>query len=169
MNDMREVLIDKVVVNIGVGQTGERLDKASRVIEMLTSRKPTRTAARKAVRDFNIRKGMQVGAKVTLRKVPALEFLKKAFYAKDFKIADYSFDRQGNAYFGVPDYTEFEGMKYDPEIGIFGMDVAIVFRRKGGYRNARRLRAPSRVAKNMRISRDEAVKYLEDTFGVKTV
>lgn len=169
MNDMQTVLIDKVVVNIGVGQTGERLTKASKVIEMLTERKPTLTTAKKAVRDFNIRKGMQIGAKVTLRKDTAIDFLKKAFYAKDFKIAGYSFDKQGNAYFGVQDYTDFKGMKYDPEIGIFGMDIAIVFRRRGGYRNASRLRAPSHIAKSMRITKDEAVKYLEDTFGVKTV
>lgn len=169
MNDMRTVLIDKVVVNIGVGQSGDRLNKASKVIEMLTERKPTLTTAKKAVRDFNIRKGLEIGAKVTLRKEPAMEFLKKAFYAKDFKIAEYSFDKQGNAYFGIQDYTDFKGMKYDPEIGIFGMDVAIVFRRKGGYRNAKRLRAPSRVANSMRITREEAVKYLEDAFGVKTV
>ncbi len=169
MNSMSEVVIDKVVVNIGVGQTGDRLNKAVRVIEMLTERKAKLTTARKAVREFNIRPGLTIGAKVTLRKDQAQSFLKKAFYAKDFKIASYSFDQHGNAYFGIPDYTEFEGLKYDPEIGIFGMDVAIVFRRRGGYRTSKRLRQRRAVPESIRVTRDEAVKFLGDNFGVKTV
>ena len=87
MNQMQEIIIDKVVVNIGVGQTGERLNKAVKVLEMLTDRKPALTAAKKSVRDFNIRPGLTIGAKVTLRREEAEVFLKKAFYAKDFKIA----------------------------------------------------------------------------------
>ncbi|EQD52969.1 50S ribosomal protein L5P, partial [mine drainage metagenome] len=155
MNMMQEVLIDKVVVNIGVGQSGDRLTKAMKVIEMLTDKKPAPTAARKSVREFNIRPGMTIGTKVTLRKESASVFLKKAFYAKDFKIATYSFDKQGNAYFGIPDYTEFEGQKYDPDIGIFGLDVAIVFKRRGGYRVARRNRQRKAVSRSIRVTKDE--------------
>lgn len=169
MNTMQEVLIDKVVVNIGVGQTGDRLTKAMKVIEMITERKPAATAARKSVREFNVRPGMTIGTKVTLRKESASVFLKKAFYAKDFKIATYSFDKQGNAYFGIPDYTEFEGQKYDPDIGIFGMDVAIVFKRRGGYRIARRNRQKKSVPNSIRVTKDEAMKFLDEKFGVKTV
>jgi large subunit ribosomal protein L5 len=166
---MQEVMIDKVVVNIGVGQTGDRLNKAMKVIEMVTDRKPTQTAAKKTVREFNLRPGMTIGTKVTLRKESAFTFLKKAFYAKDFKIATYSFDKQGNAYFGIPDYTEFEGLKYDPDIGIFGMDVAIVFKRRGGFRVARRRVRQKALSKSIRVSKDEAVKFLDEKFGVKTV
>ncbi len=169
MNTMQEVMIDKVVVNIGVGQTGDRLNKAMKVIEMVTDRKPTQTAAKKTVREFNLRPGMTIGTKVTLRKESAFTFLKKAFYAKDFKIATYSFDKQGNAYFGIPDYTEFEGLKYDPDIGIFGMDVAIVFKRRGGFRVARRRVRQKALSKSIRVSKDEAVKFLDEKFGVKTV
>ncbi len=138
-NPMQEIVIDKVVVNIGVGQAGDRLNKAARVVEMLTNRKPVFTTAKRTVRDFNVRKGLQIGVKVTLRKNDAVEFLKKALYAKGYKIPHYSFDRQGNAYFGIADYTDFKGMKYDPEIGIFGMDIAVVLKRRGGgYRLERR-------------------------------
>ncbi len=169
MNQMQEIIIDKVVVNIGVGQTGDRLNKAVKVLEMLTDRKPALTSAKKSVRDFNIRPGLTIGAKVTLRRDEAEVFLKKAFYAKDFKIAAYSFDKQGNAYFGIPDYTDFEGLKYDPDIGIFGMDVAVVFKRRGGYRNARRLRQKKPLPVSIRVSKEEAVKFLDEKFGVKTV
>ena len=169
MNTMQEVMIDKVVVNIGVGQTGDRVNKAMKVIEMVTERKPTPTAAKKSVREFNVRPGMTIGTKVTLRKESAFTFLKKAFYAKDFKIATYSFDKQGNAYFGIPDYTEFEGMKYDPEIGIFGLDVAVVLKRKGGYRVRRRRIESKGLPATMKISKEESMKFLEENFKVNII
>lgn len=168
-NEMRAIVLEKVVVNIGAGQAGERLNRAARVIEMLTDHKPVFTTAKRTVRDFNIRKGLQIGAKVTLRKKDAEEFLRKALYARDYKIQDYSFDRQGNAYFGIADYTDFQGMKYDPEIGIFGLDVAVVLKRKGGYRLTRRRIGSKRLPSNMGIAKEESVKFLTENFNVKIV
>ncbi|PYB67709.1 MULTISPECIES: 50S ribosomal protein L5 [unclassified Thermoplasma] len=169
MNPMEEIIIDKVVVNIGVGQAGDRLTKAAKVLEMLTGHKATNTLAKKSVRDFNIRKRLPIGVKVTLRKKDAMEFLNRAFYVKDYKITDYSFDKHGNAYFGISDYTDFKGMKYDPDIGIFGMDVAIVFKRRGGYRIERRRIAARTVPNSIRIKKEEAQEFLQKNFKVTVV
>ncbi len=169
MNDMREVTIDKVVLNIGVGQAGERLTKATKVLELLTKHKPALTQSKRTIRDFNIRTGLTIGAKVTLRRGEADEFLTRAFYAKGNKIPYYSFDRQGNAYFGIPDYTDFKGMKYDPEIGIFGMDVAIVLKRKGGFRVSRRNLEKRPVPAGIRVTRDEAEKFLVKKFKIEII
>ncbi|GGM72054.1 50S ribosomal protein L5 [Thermogymnomonas acidicola] len=168
-NPMQEIVIDKVVVNIGVGQAGDRLNKAARVVEMLTNRKPVFTTAKRTVRDFNVRKGLQIGVKVTLRKNDAVEFLKKALYAKGYKIPHYSFDRQGNAYFGIADYTDFKGMKYDPEIGIFGMDIAVVLKRRGGYRLERRRVNRKHLPSKIRVTREESMEFLEKNFNVQVV
>lgn len=168
-NPMQEIMIDKVVLNIGVGQAGDRLTKAVRVLEMLTDHKPVLTTSKKTVRDFNIRKGLQIGAKVTLRGEDAADFLKRALYARDYKIQHYSFDKQGNAYFGIPDYTEFEGMKYDPDIGIFGLDVAVVIKRRGGFRLHRRKIGAKKLPASLKIDREDTMKYLSDTFNVQVV
>lgn len=168
-NQMNEIVIDKVVLNIGVGQAGERLTKASKVLELLTNHKPALTRSTKTVRDFNIRKGLTIGAKVTLRRKEAEEFLKRAFYAKGNKIPYYSFDRQGNAYFGIHDYTDFKGMKYDPDIGIFGMDIAIVMKRRGGYRVSRRRIGSRKVPDGIRVSKEETQKFLKEKFDVDIV
>ncbi len=169
MNPMEEVIIDKVVVNIGVGQAGDRLNKAVKVLELVTNKKPVLTTSSSTVRDFNIRKGLTIGAKVTLRKNDAAEFLKRAFYAKGNRITSYSFDMHGNAYFGISDYTDFQGMKYDPEIGIFGMDVAIVMKRRGGYRVSKRRIGRKSVPAGIRVTKEETMEYLKDKFGVTTV
>lgn len=168
-NTMLDLVIDKVVLNIGVGQAGDRLNKAVRVLEMLTEHKPVLTTSKKTVRDFNIRKGLQIGAKVTLRGEDAADFLKRALYAREYKIQHYSFDKQGNAYFGIADYTDFEGMKYDPEIGIFGLDVAVVMKRRGGYRLKRRKIGAKKLPAAMRVPREASMKFLTENFKVEVV
>ncbi|MGP6219836.1 50S ribosomal protein L5 [Caldiplasma sukawensis] len=168
-NKMRDIVIDKVVVNIGVGQAGERINKAMTVVEMLTGQKPVFTYAKRTVREFNVRKGLNIGVKVTLRGKRAEEFLHKAFFAKDYKFPEYSIDKQGNAYFGISDYTDFEGIKYDPEIGIFGMDIAIVLKRRGGYRIKRRKIRTQALPKRELISREETEEFLRNNFKVQVI
>ncbi len=164
-NPMREVLIDKVVINIGVGEAGERLRRAEKVIEILTNRKPVRLKAKKTIRDFGIRKGLPIAVKVTLRGKEAEDFLKRALWVKGFKVPNYSFDSQGNLNFGISDYTEFEGVKYDPEIGIFGMDINVVFRRRG-YRVARRRIKSAKIPRKHRVTREEVMSFMREKFNL---
>ncbi|MCL4319928.1 MAG: 50S ribosomal protein L5 [Candidatus Thermoplasmatota archaeon] len=166
---MREITIDKVVINIGVGQAGDRLNKAVKVIEMLTGHKPVLTTSKKTVREFNLRKGLTIGAKVTLRKADAEKFLKEALYAREYKFPHYSVDKQGNAYFGVSEYTDFKGMKYDPEIGIFGMDVAVVLKRRGGFRNSKRNIRKQNLSSKLFITKEETLKFLKEKFEVEVI
>ncbi|WMT49691.1 MAG: 50S ribosomal protein L5 [Thermoplasmatales archaeon] len=168
-NPMREITIDKVVINIGVGQAGDRLNKAVKVIEMLTGHKPVMTTSKKTVREFNLRKGLTIGAKVTLRKADAEKFLKEALYAREYKFPHYSVDKQGNAYFGVSEYTDFKGMKYDPEIGIFGMDVAVVLKRRGGFRNSKRNIRKQNLSSKLFITKEETLKFLKEKFEVEVI
>ncbi len=165
-NPMRRIVIDKVVINIGVGEGGEKLRKAEKVIDILTGGvKPMHMKAKKTIRDFNIRKGLPIGLKVTLRGKKAEDFLNRALWVRDYKVPNYSFDAQGNLNFGISDYTEFEGVKYDPDIGIFGMDISVVFRRPG-YRVARRRIKRAKVPMRHRVTREEAMQFMRDNFNL---
>jgi Ribosomal protein L5 len=168
MNAMREIRIEKVVVNIGVGEAGERLVKAQKVLEMVTGHKSVQTNSSTINRDWGIRKGMPLGCKVTLRGDDAAEFLKKALPIREMRVPEYSFDKEGNMSFGISDYTDFEGMKYDPEIGIFGMDVNVVLRRTGN-RITQRAQLKRRIPKQHRVQRDEAIQFMKDNFKVKVI
>ena len=168
MNAMREIRIEKVVVNIGVGEAGERLVKAQKVLEMVTGHKSVQTTSRTINRDWGIRKGMPLGCKVTLRGDDAAEFLKKALPIREMRVPEYSFDKEGNMSFGISDYTDFEGMKYDPEIGIFGMDISVVLRRPGN-RITQRALLKRRIPKSHRVDRDEAIQYMKDNFQIEVV
>lgn len=165
-NPMRRIFVEKVVINIGVGQAGERVEKALRVLSELTGRKPVPTRARKSVRDFGIRRGENIGVKVTLRGSEAQALLMRLLEAKGKRLPARAFDEGGNFSFGIKEHIEIPGMKYDPEVGIFGMDVCVSLARPG-YRVARRRRARSRVGRAQRVSREEAIEYVRGVLGVE--
>ena len=167
-NPMRTISVEKVVVNIGVGEAGEKLLKAVKVLELVTGQKPVQTLSKSTIRDWGIRRSMPIGARVTLRGPRAEEFLRKALSIRSNRLAAYSFDPRGNFSFGVPDYTDFAGMKYDPEIGVFGMDVAVALQRPG-YRISRRKIARRRIPKAHRISKDEGIEFVRSSFQVEVV
>ena len=168
MNPMREPHVEKVVVNIGVGEAGERLVKAQKVIEMVTGQRSVQTISRTINRDLAIRKGMPLGCKVTLRGENAKAFLERALDIRERRIPSYSFDKEGNMSFGVADYTDFPGMKYDPEIGIFGMDVNIVLRRMGN-RVTQRATLRRRLPRGHRMDRSEAIQFMKTEFGIEVI
>lgn len=165
---MRKIRIEKIVVNIGVGQAGEQLIKGEKVLEMITGRKPARTRSKTQNKELGIRVGMPIGAMVTLRGKPAGEFLRKALDTRTNKINWYSFDPEGNFSFGVPDFTDFPDQKYDPAIGIFGMDISVTLRRPGN-RVTKRRRARSHIPHNHRITADEARAWLAGEFNAEVV
>ena len=81
-NVMRTPRIEKIVVNIGVGEAGERLQKAEKVLEMVSKQKPKTTFAKVTNRDLGVREGMPIGCKVTLRGEMADDFLTRALHIR---------------------------------------------------------------------------------------
>ncbi len=164
-NPMRALRVQKIVVNIGVGEAGERRTKAEKVLSMITKQKPVATRAKSTNRDLGIREGQDLGTKVTLRGETAIDFLKRALATRESRMDSLSIDKMGNLAFGVPDYTDFPGMKYDPQIGIYGMDVCVEIGR-AGWRVRHRTRAARRLGKHNRPSPAETRRFLTEQFGV---
>uniref|UniRef100_A0A7C3SP48 Large ribosomal subunit protein uL5 n=1 Tax=Thermofilum pendens TaxID=2269 RepID=A0A7C3SP48_THEPE len=163
---MRRVFIGKVVVNMGVGESGERLAKAAKLLKELTGQEPSFRRARKSIKEFGIKKGENIAVMVTLRGERAISFLKRALAAVDYKIPESSIDKHGNFAFGVREHILLPGVKYDPEVGIFGFDVIVAMERPG-YRVARRRRKRSRVPPRHRVTKEETIMFLEKVLGVK--
>ena len=164
-NPHRAIRVIKVVVNAGVGESGENRTKAERVLSMVTHQKPIATRAHSTNRDFGIRQGQEIGAKVTLRGATAVEFLGRAFEARDRQLDVDSIDQNGNFSFGIADYTDFTGMKYDPQIGIHGMDVAVEVGRSGFRVRQRRLKSQP-IPRSIRSTATETRAFLESVFHV---
>lgn len=160
--------IEKVVVNMSVGKSGEPLEKASKVLEQLTGQKPSKRKAKKTVRDFGIRKGESIACLVTLRDEKAKEFLKGALQAVENKLLKEHFDQYGNFSFGIKEHIDIPGTKYIPELGIHGMDVCVAIS-KPGQRVKYRHRQKSRVGIKHRLTPEEAMEFVGDLFGIEIV
>ncbi len=162
---MKRIRVDKVVINIGVGRSGEPIDKARNALLELTGQQPAVRGAKKTVRDFGIHKGEPIGVIVTLRREPAIDFLKRIIAAKRKVLKFSSFDSYGNISVGIHEHIDIPGTKYNPEIGIFGMDVNIALTRPG-YRIAKKSRNSAKIGKTHRINREEAIEFFKQEYGV---
>ena len=167
-NPMLKPRIEKVVINSCVGRSGEPLEKAMKILEDLTGQKPCIRRAKRTIRDFGIRRKEPIACVVTLRGEKAKDFLKRAFQAIDNKVSKSSFDEYGNLSFGIKEHINIPGTKYNPELGIIGMDISVVLERPG-YRVKRRRRAKTKVGTEHLLSPDEAMSFLEEEFGIQIV
>ncbi len=159
--------ITKVTVNVGVGEGGTRLQNAETVLNLLTGSKPIRTLGKIQNRDLKVRKGAPIGCKVTIRDNEMIgKFLKDAFWVRENTIPSWNFDAQGNLSFGIADYTDFPEQKYDPDIGIFGMDINIVLERPG-HRVSRRRRRNRKVGITHRVSKEESIAWFAENYKLK--
>jgi large subunit ribosomal protein L5 len=163
---MKRIVVHKVVINIGVGRSGEPIDKAKNALLELTNQQPAVRGAKNSVRDFGIHKGEPIGVVVTLRHEPAIEFLKRVVAGKNNVLKASSFDNYGNISVGIHEHIDIPGTKYNPEIGIFGMDVNIVLNRPG-YRIAKKSRKSAKIGKMHRINREEAIEFFKQKYGVE--
>ena len=163
-----EPRIEKITINIGVGEAGERLTKAEKVLRDITHHKPIQTLSRTTNKDWGLRKRMPIGCKVTLRGKDAGDFLTRSLKTRENKMADYSFDYEGNLSYGIPDHTLFEDQRYDPNIGIFGMDICITMK-KQGYRIKRRRICQRKIPHRHHVKREETMKFFSEKYNVEVV
>ncbi|VVB70116.1 50S ribosomal protein L5 [uncultured archaeon] len=165
MNVMLVPRIDKVVVHVGVGESGQRLVNAERIMKAIMHQQPVRSIAKKTLTNFGIKKNEPIGAKLTLRGKAAEEFLTTALKAAGSTLKESQFDEQGNFSFGIEEHTDFPGMRYDPEIGIFGMDVSVALKR-AGYRIARRRVSQKKLPSRQRLCKDDTINFVKEKFGI---
>jgi large subunit ribosomal protein L5 len=165
---IRAIRLGKLVLNIGVGRSGEAIERARRVLEDLVKQKASFRKAKKSIRDFGVHKGEPIGMMVTLRREKALETLKLLLRSRENRIPISCFDDFGNCSFGIKEHIEIPGVRYNPEIGIFGMNVSAVLERPG-YRVARRLRGQNRIGKSQRINKEESIAFFKENFGVEVI
>ena len=155
MNPMNEVRIEKATVSIGVGEAGEKLT-------------PVKTFSTVTNPEWGIRKRQPIACKLTLRGEKADKAIDMVLEGISRNIKPTQFDAQGNLSFGIREHIDIPGMRYNPDIGIFGMNVAVTFE-KPGYRIAKRKIQQKKVPQKHRISKEETMKFMEENFNVNYV
>jgi large subunit ribosomal protein L5 len=166
MNPMRQVRIEKVTLNVGAGKDQSKLEKGMLLLKIITGINPVKTFTNKRIPSWGIRPGLPIGCKLTLRKKKAEEILLKLLDAKDNKLRLHQFDKDGNIAFGIHEYIDIPGIKYDPKIGIMGFEVCVTFERPG-FRIKRRGTMKRKISNRHRIGKEEVIEFMKNKFNVK--
>ena len=162
---MKDIQIEKVTLNIGAGKPGVELEKATTLLNELTGKKPVETKTQKRIPGWSLRPGLSIGAKVTLRGKDAEEMLKRLLEAVDLILPPKRFDNEGNFSFGIREYIDIPGTKYNLDIGIIGLEVAVTLKRPGLRIKKRALRK-RKLPRRHRISKEDAINYIKEKFNV---
>ncbi|WP_036789937.1 50S ribosomal protein L5 [Pleomorphomonas koreensis] len=133
-NAMEVPALDKIVLNMGVGETvadGKKINSAVGDLTLIAGQKPVVTKARQSIATFKLREGMNIGAKVTLRRQRMYEFLDRLITIALPRVRDFrglnpkSFDGRGNFAMGIKEHIVFPEIEYDKVEQVWGMDIIV--------------------------------------------
>merc|ERR1711861_61731 len=159
-NKMREIKIEKLIINLCTGESGDKLTKAAKVLKDLTGQEPVESKARYTIRSFSIKRNEKIAVHVTVRGARAEELLQKALRVKEHELRKHNFSAEGNFGFGIDEHIDL-GIKYDVSTGIFGMDFYVILGR-AGKRVSKRKHASGKFGKFQRITADEAKQWFTE-------
>ncbi len=162
-NPMRQARVEKVLLSCGA--TGDNLVKAKKLLDMISQRKAQVIASQKRIPDFGVRPGLEVGTRVTLRGKDAINLLRRLLGAVDNTIKSKQISTNHFS-FGIHEYIEIPGTEYQRDIGIRGLNVTIVFSRKG-IRVMNKKAKSAKIPKKQNVTAGEIIKYMEDNFKTK--
>ena len=167
-NPMRAIVMEKLVVNIGTGSEENVQNNAKRLLEIITGRKPSNAHSKKRNPAFKISKGQKIGAFVTVRGQDIKPLANRLLDAVDKKLKE-STVTDNSLSFGIHEYIDISGVKYDPKIGMMGMNINLSFKRKG-LRVAQRKRKRAEIpAFHRKIVRDDIKDFMKKEFNVEFV
>ncbi len=166
MNIMKNIRIEKITLNIGCGKDQTKLDKAVKLLKNITGIDPVKTTTKKRIPEWSLRPGLAIGCKITLRKKAAKDLLIRLLKAKENTLKDSNFNESGNISFGLEEYIDILDVKYDPEIGIMGLEVCLTLERPG-FRIKRRKMLKKKISKKHGITKEDAINFMQKEFNIK--
>ncbi|HLF53991.1 MAG TPA: 50S ribosomal protein L5 [Candidatus Nanoarchaeia archaeon] len=162
-NPMRKVKVEKIILSAGA--TDDNLVKAKKLLEIVSGRKAQILASSKRIPEFNVRPGLEVGTRVTLRGAAAINLLKRLLGAMDNEIKKKQLS-DNHFSFGIKEYIEIPGIEYQRDIGIRGFNVTVVFIRAGFRVKLKKIKR-GKVPKKQFISKEEIADYMKGAFNTR--
>ena len=157
---MRDIRIEKLTLNIGAGKEQAVLEKGIILLKNITGLSPVKTITQKRIANWGLRPGLPIGCKLTFRRDKAKELAQRLLAARSNVLSQNNFDNNGNVSFGIHEYIDIPGVKYDPKIGIMGLQASLTLQRPG-FRIKRRKIKPASIGKKHSITKQEAIAFVQ--------
>lgn len=164
-NPMREIKISQISLNIGTGKDEAQLKRGLKLLQKISGQTVVQTATKKRIPGWELRPGLMIGCKVTIRKKTS-DLLKRLLAARKNILSKKNFDQGGNFSFGIPEYIDIPGIEYDPELKMMGLEAAVTLERKG-FRIKKRKIKRRKIGKHHQITKEEAIKFIQEKFDIK--
>jgi large subunit ribosomal protein L5 len=165
ISKMSEIRIEKLTLNIGAGKEQAVLDKGIILLKNITGIDPVKTITQKRIAGWGLRPGLPIGCKLTLRKGTAPELIKRLLAAKGNMLSKDNFDEEGNVSFGIHEYIDIPGVKYDHKIGVMGLQASITLERPG-FRIKKRKIMKRKIPAAHRIRKESAIDFMKKNFAI---
>jgi len=159
-NPMRKPRIEKVLISSGAKD--KELEKAKKLLELISGMKAQIIASTKRIPNFEVRPGLEVGTRVTLRGEKAIHLLKRLLAALNNTLST-SQVSPNHFSFGIEEYIEIPGIEYQRDIGIRGLNITVVFTRKGIRVKLKKIKA-GKLPKKQHVTEEEIIKFMKDNF-----
>lgn len=164
-NKMEEVMIEKVVLNIGA--TGEELERGYKLLERISGKKPIKKESNKRIPTLGVSPGMEVGCMVTVRGEKAEKILQRLFDAIENEIREKKITKNSLS-FGIEEYIEIPDLEYQRDIGIMGLSVSVAFKKPGKRVKEKKINRGN-IPEKQHVSEEEIIKYLNENFDVEVI
>jgi len=164
---MKNLKLEKLTLNCGTGTDPAKLERAYKLLEILTGAKPVRIRTLRRLPAFGLRPGLQIGCKVTIRKKDAEVLLKRLLEAIGNKLKAKQICA-GYFAFGLKEYIEIPGMAYNRDIGILGLEVCVTLWRAGKRITERKIKN-GRIPKRHRITKEETIEFIKQNFKTEII
>lgn len=165
-SNMKNIRIEKLTLNIGAGKEQAVLEKGTTLLKNITGVPPVRTITQKRIAGWGLRPGLPIGCKITLRRAKARELITRLLVAHNNSLSQNNFDDHGNVSFGIHEYIDIPGVKYDHKIGIMGLQVSLTLERPG-FRIKKRKIMKRKIPEKHRIKKEEAMSFMRNNFSIK--
>jgi len=165
MENMKEIKIEKITLNCGIGADQQKLERAMKLLQIIAESKPIKTVSKKRIPSWGVRIGLPLGCKVTVRGKKAYDLLKRLLEPLGNKLKS----RQiipGSVAFGIKEYIEIPGMQFQRDVGILGLEVCVTLTR-AGYRIERKKLKSGKVPKRHKITREETINFMKEKFNTQ--
>jgi len=159
-NPMRKIRIEKVLISCGAIE--KNLEKSKKLLELISGMKAQITVSKKRIPNFGVTPDLEVGARVTLRGEKARQILSRLLTAINNTVEE-SQVTENHFSFGIREYIEIQGIEYQRDIGIRGLNATIVFSRPGLSVKLKKIKA-GKLPKRQHVSQEEIIKFMEDNF-----